>query len=550
MMKKWLVALCMFLMVPFVKGQDIDFTVKSGEAIKFKMSDFATGIRKLGVIDGNAFFLFLPYTSGGGLEVNMNNKNPFIGKFDLDNKLIKKTEIELKQDKKEPEFRGVLMVKDQLFVISSFQDKKVKKHFLFVQNFDPKTVELIGNIQQVADLSYSEFSKFDNASFWFQVSPDSSKVLIYYSLQTKKSEILRSGFKVYGSDFKLIWGKEDATARFTEGVFDFNRVKVDDQGGVYVTGKHFTDKSNYYDAARFGSRGFFSKDTYFTDMPNYTFELYQYTQQAPDPVNYSMTIPGKFIRSVNFATSHKNIITCYGVYGAPGRISVEGSFCFDLDMDSKQVSQLYTSDFGKDLLSRGLDDNELRRFRRSIDNKQEWDPYDYWLSDMKTRQNGERYFIAEQVLSGYKQVTQMQGTTRYVTLENIYLHNDLFLVSLKSDNQVRRTDKITKRQYWLSRNHFNSYASVEKNNNLYFLYNTFYSKDGMFTNVEIGDSYITRVMENGDQAKTVFKKKTDDKEPFPLLMTAINVSEGSLMYGLFPFNNRRYQFERIFINDK
>jgi len=549
-MIKWLVALCMFLMVPFVKGQGIDFTVKSGEEIKFKMSDFATDIRKLGVIDGNAYFLFLPYRSGGGLEISIGNKNPFIGKYDLDNKLIKKTEIELKQNKKELQFEGALKLKDQLFVFSSFQNKKDKKHFLFVQNFDPNTVELVDNIKPVAELNYSEFSKFDYASFWFNVSPDSSKILIYYSLQTKKSELLSSGFKVYGSNIKPIWGKEDATARFSEGIFEFYKVKVDNEGGVYLAGKHFTDKSNYYDAAHFNSRGFFSQDTYFTDMPNYTFELFKYTQQAPDPLNYSMAIPGKFIRSMNFSTSDKNIITCFGVYAAPGKISVEGCFSFDLAMDSKQTSQLVTSDFSKDLLSSGLDENELRRFRRSIDNKQEWDPYDYLLSELGTKQNGERYYIAEQFISGYKKVTQMQGQMRVVTYENIYLYNDLFLVSLKSDNQIRRTDKITKRQYWLSTNQFNSYASVEKNNNLYFLYNTFESKDGLFANIVIGDSYLTRVNENGDQVKTIFKKKADKKDPFPLLMTATNVSDGSLMYGLFPFNNRRYQFERIFINDK
>lgn len=549
-MKKWLVTLCMLLMVPFIYGQGIDFKVKSGEVLKFKMSDFATDIQKLGIIDNHAFFLFLPYQSGGGLEISIGNNSPFIAKYDLDNKLVKKTEIELKQNKKELSFEGALKIHHQLFVFSSFQNKKEKKHYLFVQDVDPNTVELADNIKPVAELSYAELSKFDYASFWFMASPDSSKILIYYSLKNKKSEILRSGFKVYGSDFNLIWGKDDATIHFPQGVFEFYLVKVDNEGGVYVAGKHYADKSNYYDAAHFSNRGFFSKDTYFTDMPNYTFELYKYTQQAPNPVNYSMRIPGKFIRSVNFSTSDKNIITCFGVYAAPGRISVEGSFCFDLDMDSKQTSQLVTGDFGKDLLGRGLDADELRRFRRSIDNKEEWDPYDYLLSELETKQNGERYFIAEQFLSGYKKVTSMEGTRRVVTYTNIYLHNDLFLVSLNSDNQVRRADKITKRQYWLSTNHFNSYASVEKNNNLYFLYNTFASKDGLFKNIEIGDSYLTRVKENGDQTKTVFKKKTDDKEPFPLLMTAIKVSDGSLMYGLFPFNNRRYQFERIIINDK
>ncbi|MEI6899227.1 MAG: hypothetical protein WCL00_05070 [Bacteroidota bacterium] len=549
-MKKWLFTLCLFLMVLLVKGQGINFTVKSGEEIKFKMSDFATGLRTLGIIDGNAFFLFLPYQSGGGPEIVIGNKSRLIGKYNLDNKLVKKTELELKQNKKELEFENALLIKKQLFIFSSFQNKKEKKHYLFVQNFDPGTVELVDNIKPVAELNYSEFSKFDYALFWFSISPDSSKVLIYYSLKNKKSEILRSGFNVYGSDFKLIWGKEDASERFSEGIIGFYRIKVDNEGGVYVVGKHYTDKSNYYDAAHFSSRGFFSKDTYFTDMPNYTFEMNKYMQFLPAPIQYSVAVPGKFIRSMNFSASEGNSITCFGVYAAPGRISAEGSFCFDLAMDSKKVSQLVTSDFGKDLLGRGLDADELRRFRRSIDNKQEWDPYDYLLSELETKQNGERYFIAEQFIPGYKKVTSYEGTRIVVSYTNIYLHNDLFLVSLKSDNQIRRTDKITKRQYWLSTNHFNSYASVEKNNNLYFLYNTFESKDGMFKSIEIGDSYITRVKENGDQAKIVFKKKGDSKDPIPLLMSAIKVSDGSLMYGLFPYNSRRYQFDRIFINDK
>jgi hypothetical protein len=549
-MQKLLVVICLFFILPIAKAQDIGFTVNSGEIINFKMSDYATDMRDLGSINGYAYFLFLPYQSAeNGFEISLNAKNPFIGKCDFNNKMVKKTELVLKQNKKELQFEGVLKLRDQLLIFSSFQNTKEKKHYLFVQNLDPNTLELVDNIKPAAELDYSGFSKFNSTSFNLDVSPDSSKVLLFYSLRNNKYEVLHSGINVYDSNLSLLWKNENVPAQFSSGFFDFKSSKVDNDGTVYLLGEHFKDKSNYYDQAHFKNRGFFSQDIYFTDMPNYTFELNKYSPKGEKIENFSILLPGKFIRSLNFFPSGNSIVRCIGMYAAPGKISVEGAFSFDLNLETKEISNLGTKELGQELLSRELNPDELRRFRRSIDSKQEWDPYDYILSDIKTRQNGDNYFLAEQYLHGYKEVKQREGQRVIITLEDIYVHNDLYVISLNNGNQIKRIDKINKRQYWLTTSHFNSYAAIEKNNILYFIYNTFEAKDAFFKNIEIGDSYITRINENGNQVKSVFMKKVDNKTPLPLPGTGIQVSNDTLMFGLFSINTRKYQFDQVIITE-
>jgi hypothetical protein len=548
-MQKMLIVICLFFILPNANAQDVGFTVKSGEEINFKMSDFSPNLRELGAISGYAYFLFLPYNPENSSEIVVGAQKYFIGKCDINNKMVKKTEIVLKKDKKELQFEGVLKLKDQLFVFSSFQNSKDKKHYLFVQKFDPVKVELVDNINLAAELDYSGFRKFNGTTFNMEVSPDSTKVLIFYSLRNNNFEVLRSGMHVYNSDLKQLWENDNVTAKFSDGIFDFNRFKVANDGAVYLLGEHFKDKSNYYEQAHFRSRGFFSADTYFTDTPNYTFEFYKYSQQGVKVDNYSIALPGKFIRSINFFPSDNGIVKCIGMYAAPGKISVEGAFSFDLNQETRLISNLSTKEFGQELLSRDLNQDELKRFRRSIDNKQEWDPYDYILSDIKIKQNGDKYFIAEQYLFGQKKVTQRQAQSVVITYDNIYVHNDLFVVTLNSDNTIKRIDKINKRQYWLATDQYNSYASIEKNNNLYFIYNTFEATDALFKNIEIGDSYITRLDMSGNQAKSVFKKKVESKSPLPLVKTGIKVSNGTLIYSLMPFNNRKYQFEQVIITE-
>jgi hypothetical protein len=544
-MKNVFVLLLMLTLMSSLQAQEIGFTLKSGQVMRDKVSQRTVDIADIGRINGQTYFLYLPWNAVYNQASIGATENYFVGKFDKDLNLIKKAEIVIKHDKKDLECDGVRMLKDKLLVFSSFQNSKDKKDYLFAQNLDSKTLELVPNSKLIAELDYSGLSKFNNALFQFGISPDSSKVLIFFTLVSKHGEALRNGMYVYDQDMNLKWKNEDVVAKYSGGVFAYDRFRIDNDGTVFLMGMVYKDRKNYFDDAHFNDRNFFSKDTYFTDKPNYTYQLYRYSDAGRTEDIYTLSLPGKFIRTLNYLPDAGNTIICTGMYASEGKISVEGSFAFNFDLASKQVNNLSTKEFGTELTSLGFDKNELNRFKRSISNKQEWDPFAYILSEMKTKKNGDKYFIAEQYIGGTK--TERSGNT--ITYSTIYMHNDLYAVTLGSDYQIKRIDKISKRQYWLTTDCYNSYADIEKNGNLYFIYNTFESSDGMFKNIELGDSYVTRLDEQGKQLKSIFRKKEDKKLPMPLLKTGISLPDNSIIYSLMSYNWKDYQVQKITITE-
>ena len=92
----------------------------------------------------------------------------------------------------------------------------------------------------------------------------------------------------------------------------------------------------------------------------YLFELYSYTDVGKNQQKYTLSLPGKFIRSLNFIPSGGNTLICTGMYASAGKISVEGVFTFTYDLVSKEVKGLNTKELGSELISLGFDQNELR----------------------------------------------------------------------------------------------------------------------------------------------------------------------------------------------
>jgi len=547
-MKKLLFLISFTLILTALYSQNIDFKLKQGEAIRLKNSTAVTESQELGVIDNYAYFLMKPLQPTAPNTINLMNQNHFIYKFDLNNNLIKSTELEMTQNKKELNFEGAMRLKKDIFVFSSFQNNKAKKHYLFVQNYNTTTNALTNNAKLIAELDYSDYGKFKNTTFAMEVSPDSSKVLIFYSLVTKDNEVLCSGINVYDREMNLLWKNDNVTAQFSKGYFEFMKFKVSNSGEVYLLGLHFEEKVNYWETAKFHSRGFFSKDTYYVDKPNYTYRIYHYTNKITKVQGYTFELPKKFIREINIQPSDNGNVLCAGVFSDIGRVSVAGTFCFDFNTATQSIENISTLDFGKELLTKDLSEDELKLFRRSIDNKQEWDPYSYILSDIKTKQNGDKYFIAEQYISGLHKTSD--GKRIYYQL--IHLYKDLYIVSLNKQNQISRVDKIAKKQYWLDEYKYCSYKSIEKNNTLYFFFNTFEESKKLAYNVDVLESFIVRLDENGKQTRAIFKTKEEFKNPLPILQNSMQVTINSIQFLTFPVKftlKPEISFNQITINE-
>lgn len=543
-MKNAIIWLFLTALIPLAKAQDIRFNLKTGETMRDRIKERTYGITGIGAMNGYSYFLFLPFHAVYGMESVGSNRNYSVGMFDKENRMVKKSEIVLENNGKELEFEGLLMLKDNMLVFTSFKNMKDKKHYLFAQSMKSKTLELNQDTRLTGDLDFSSFSKFNNTAFTFAVSPDSTKVMFFYALLDKKGETLGTGIYVFSQDMKLLWKKAAIASHFPAGFMEYKQFRLDNDGNVYLLGMHYITRDNYYDDANFRGRGFFSKDTYFTDKPNYTCELFRFSENGSKDERNTLKLDGKFIRSINFQPLVGNSVLCTGMYSGTGKISVEGSFVFNYNISAGKVENLSTRDLGQELISMGLQPEELNRFRKSMSNKQEWDPYNYQISELKTRQNGDKYFIAEQYIRGTK-VTR-NGNNYFH--DAIFGNNDLFVVTLSADNQIKRTDKISKRQYSLNTEQNNSYSCFEANNKLYFAFNIIESRNKLFTDFEIGDAFITMLDAEGNQKRTVMRKYDKDSKLVPMFRYGVTMPDNALEYSLSNFNYKDYQFQRLTLN--
>jgi hypothetical protein len=544
-MKNFTILLLSIIALTKVNAQDISFDLKSTEIYRDKITKRTYGIEALGQNNQYSYYLFNPYRAVFNEISHGSTESHFLGKYDENMNLVKKAEIDLKQKKQEKQFEGVYFLKGKLTLFSSFQNEALKKNYLFVQNINKETLEKEDNIKMIGELDYSGISKYHNTVFQYEVSEDSSKVLAFYTILSKKNEILKFGMYLYDNELNLLWENENVFPKFTEGVFNYKKFKVDNNGNVYLMGMHYEDKQNYYDAAGFKKNGFFSSDTYYADKPNYTYQIYKYSNAGKKEEYADINIPDKFIRSLTFVPDSSKMICCMGIYSAPGTLSAKGSFILNFNISTQGISNLNTKEFSTELVEQGFSEKELNRFRRSIDNKDEWDPFDYALSDIKTRKNGDKYFIAEQFIEG----TKKEKSGNMIVYKPIYIHNDAFIVNFTGDNKITRIDKISKRQYLLITSRFNSYLTVEKNNKLYFIFNTMLYRDTMLKNVDLGDTYLVSIDEKGNQRKVILKKEETSMQLIVIPGTAISLTPNSIIYSLMSANFKDYSFEKLTIKE-
>ncbi len=522
-----------------LRAEEINYNVKSTDVLRDKITVRSAGLKAIGSINDHAYMLYQPFTAiYDGATIGGGKMRHYIGKFDKDVKLVKKTKLDLDQNGKPVAFEGVQIIKNKIQVFFSFQNEASEKHYLFSRSVDAESLELNDDTKMIAELDYSGISKYKRTSVQYEVSEDETKIMFFYTVLNKKNEPLRFAVHVYDNELNSIW-KTNVSPKFQEGVFSYKQFRLDNNGDVYLLGAHYSDKKNYYDSADFKDKGFFSKDTYFTDMPNFTYQLYRYYNNGKEEAYKNISLEDKFIRSMSF-TVLDGILSVNGIFSNPETISARGAFTFKLDAANGKKTDLSTEVFSTEIIEKGFSENELKRFQRSIKDKSEYDPFDYIISDVKTLSDGTKYYTAEQFITG----TKKERAGNQVVYTPIYLYNDIFIIRLNADNTIENIEKISKRQYALTTSRYNSFIDFEKDGNLYFIYNTIKRKDSMFKNAEIGDTYISKMGKDGCVEK-VYSTPESKKVPLMMPKTMVELPNHSVLYGMMSPSYKDYKFELI-----
>lgn len=523
-------------------SQELSYDLQRGEIKRDKITKRTYSIEPLGYDGDYAYFLYVPYRAVFGEISHGSVENHFIAKFDRDLNEVGKQEIVLENDNRKRAFHGVSLVRNDIYLFSAFQNEQQKKHFLFAQTIDKETLLPGDDLRMIGEIDYTGINKYYDTQFYQELSPDSSKILVYYNLMNKDNENIRYGMYVFSDKMELIWKKENVVPEIAEGVFSFQRFRIDNEGTVYLKGTNYTDLDNYYETAAFKDREFFSKDIFYADVPNYVTQIYMFTPDG-EQRHVNISLPDKFVRSLTFIPGGEGTLFCAGVYSDPGTISAVGTFTFGLDFGSKKISELSSMEFGQEMIELGFDEKEMKKFRKSIDNSQEWDPFDYPLSEIRTDGNGERYFIAEQYIRG----TKVEKSGNMTTYRSIFLNNDLYVTKLNSDGSIRKIHKVNKRQYGVTVDSYNSYALMERGNKLYFSFMEIIKKNTMLKNAEPGNTYLVELSGDGSTLRSVIPEIDAKSSLFMMPGTGMQAWDNSLIYSVMSLNFKDYAVEKIVV---
>lgn len=479
--------------------------------------------KSLGKFQNTALYLSFPVHDSRNLRVQKYQSYHRVVKFNIPALEAQTDYLMPYFEKHRLSFEEAMRMKDKVYVFSSFQDASTKKHILYGQLLDPVTLKL-DKAQCVAELDYSGYNRFKKCKFAFSVSPDSSKLMVFFSLVNKENEVIRTGLNVLDMDLNLIRKIDINDVPMKEGYMLFDLFKIDNNANVYIVGKYFESKAESEKTVNIENDGLFGGSIMSDKMLIYSYVLYIYPSDHRHASNCDVKIPNYFCQKLNLYIDPQGGIRIYGLFSTGASAHSSGFFTGTVNKTGKIIENVKTFLFKPEMLALDFENPDLRGFGQKMSEDADMIPFDYTLEDISFNTRGEPIFISDQYINRLVQVASGNRNMIY-TLEPGKSYHHLFVCLLDSNWQFKHVVTINKPQsskydWYASDFHFMS------GNKIYFLYNITISKKDY-------DAFISRVDENG--ALTTQKLNREGKSilDLPLFRYSIQVGENSVVYNTF-----------------
>lgn len=385
-------------------------------------------------------------------------------------------------------FEFFVPIKDELYLFSSFNNKKLEQSCLFVQKINRSTLLPKGDFRKIAEVNYTGKTFYDTKLFNFKISKDSSKFLLYYSIPVGKDELKQFGFNVFDDDLTQLWRK-NVRLPYNDNLFDVEDYIVDNSGNVHLLGLIYNEK----------------RKAEIDGVPNYKYQILSYTNNGNELNEYPVSLQGKYLKAMKIAINAEQEIYCAGFYSNEGTLSIIGTYFIKINNETKELTTKSFKEFEMDFITQNMTEKEETKVKKKAEKGKNIELFNYRLDDIILRDNGEAILIGEQyyiqrVTHTYK---DSQGFTTTSTTY-VYIYNDIIVVNISSEGTIGWITKIAKRQISMNDGGLNSsYVLMRIKDKLYFLFNdnvanlnykgqgkverSPYDKSTLFTLVEIDD---------------------------------------------------------------
>ena len=385
-------------------------------------------------------------------------------------KLKKSRELDLKYKGKQRDFEDVIYLGGQLYLMTSFNNSAKKRNYLFKQKISTRSLVASKKMDMIAETAARK--KEVEGSFSFQMSKDSTKLLVYNDLPYEKKLPERFGFHVFDQNFEPVWEK-NIRLPYPDNQFTVEEYRVDEQGNVYLLGVLYEDE------AKLRRRG----------SPTYKYVILAYSENGETAEEYRIDLPDKFITDLTFRVANDGMLTCSGFYSEKGTYSIKGTYFFRLDPETKEFHNRNYKAFDFDFLTEFMSDKnkaKARNAERNNDRRRTAELYDYSLDKLILRSDGGAVLVAEQFYVERETYNDYASSYYpyygyynpfYYSRNNYqtnyyYNYNDIIVVNIRPTGEMEWAARIPKRQE--TRNdggYYLSYAMAIVRDKLFFLFN-------------------------------------------------------------------------------
>lgn len=391
--------------------------------------------------------------------------------YTRDMKLKRQEEMELKYKGKQRDFEDVIYLGGQLYLMTSFNNSAKKMNYLFKQKMSMKSLVPSSRLEMVCETEAR--NKEVEGTFAFQVSKDSSKLLIFKDLPFDKKEPARFGFRVFDDAFELLWEK-NIILPYNSDKFTVEEYRVDNSGNVHLLGVLYQDNVT---RRRRGN-------------PTYQYVILSYTENGEKAEEYRIDLEEKFITDLTFRVGKGGTLVCSGFYSERGTYSIKGAYYFRLDPKTREIRNRNYTEFDFEFLTQGFSEKNIEKARRAQANNDRNrfpEMYDYSLDELILRSDGGAVLIAEQYYverddyfnnpygfypGGFYDPFFYSNRFDGRQTDFYYNYNDIIVVNIKPNGEMEWASRIPKQQE--TRNdggYYSSYAMSIVRDKLYFIYN-------------------------------------------------------------------------------
>ncbi|MDH6355211.1 hypothetical protein M2132_001548 [Dysgonomonas sp. PH5-45] len=397
--------------------------------------------------DDNVIF----YLYQTGIPPERQNTGDYIVKHNLKDGKMEYFKIELNNIKKvDRNYEGAKVINGDIYLFSSFKNKKDKKYYFFAETVKKEPFSLNRDERMIGEIDYSKIKGGKLSNMSFVTSPDESKILISYSLLNKKNEILSFGLEVFDNKLTSIWKRANDFPTLTkdEKVY-LGQYVVDNNANAYLTSHVYKKKGK-------------DKKLFLTHYPG----------DGSDAGIKEITFSGQnYALSQHLGINNNNDLICAGFFSRIGNKSAIGSFSIILPSGSIKDFRMNEKLFDNNYLTKGMNEKEAEKTLEKKDKNKDFDDgYYYKFEDIHFKNDGGFYISAEK-----RAITLIEKRQQGVVFKyNIYHYSDISLLNFDKNGNLLWAYKIPKNQNLQNedRNRASYALGFDQNDAAYIIYNT------------------------------------------------------------------------------